>query len=139
MGILRDEHYYINNPTRTEYVTKEVNINRQSTADDARLLKELEQEAQAKIDDIVYKKIDALNMNYAQVEVTLMPQRIATKMIFICYELNGMKCKHEIKYEEFQPLSLHEQAVKVHELKAKDISNLLIESALKQFPQIRGY
>lgn len=124
MGIFRDNHYHISNPTRTEYVTKEVNINRQSTADDARLLKELEREAEAKIDSVIYGKLEPLNVEYGEV-VTQYNPLTNNEMMAVYVNINGHGVKKVFEMEEGCRFSPREAVKKVSETIAKELAHEL--------------
>lgn len=122
------------------YITKDVNIieKRQSSADDARLLKELEKEAEKKIDSIVYKKINSLDMSYAEVEISLLAHKINTKMIGIYYKINEREYKHEFEYEDYAHLREYDKLDKIFNLVAKDMAEVVFEPILTQLSSIRS-
>jgi len=73
---------------QTGHVTKTVNIHRQSTADDARLLSDLEKEAVAKVKNIILHDVQDTNMQFVTYDYYLSAadQRHQT---FIAFTLNG--------------------------------------------------
>jgi len=130
MGRLRDTNIIVQpQQSRTEYVTKTVNIHRQSTSEDAKLLRELEDKAAEAITDTIFHTLKPIEITCAEVHKTDSHIQ-CTKLILIIFNLNGQKFEREIEHDEWHYLGDRERTIKIYELIAKEIALMLMDKVL---------
>ncbi len=118
-----ERNYYSIGAPRTEYATKEVNVHNAPTADSARLLKELEREAEKKIeqsikvDNNTFKGLLHKRQDYASNEI----------IWFFRFELNSRRFEFEVNVWAGAPKEEHIEKLReklLHELGGAILQNL---------------
>ena len=138
MGILRDTNIIVQpQQNRTEYVTKEVNIHRQSTSEDAKLLRDLEDRACEAVTDTIFHKLKPIEIDCAEVHKTDNHMRYS-KIVLIIFNLNGRKFTREVEYDEWHHLGDRERFVKMYELVSKEIAKMLMDKVMDNRRLIGG-
>lgn len=119
MGILRDKITVVSQPTRTEYVTRNVTVNRQSTSEDARLLHDLENEALSKITNAAVVETEGNILNFCKITKE---HNIADMLDihFAVFKFNGIK--YEIRLDK-RPSDIRQVAVALSKLIAAELIN----------------
>ena len=114
-------------PPKTEYITKivDVKINKSSTAEDVKLLRELEEIAKNNILDIVFHKLEPIGIEYAELVITVNHIDWA-KHILIIFSINGHKVKHYFKWDDWQVLNQRQRIEEIYKLISNEITELLL-------------
>jgi len=110
---------------QTGHVTKTVNVNRQSTAEDAKLLSDLEKEALAKVKNVVLHNVTGLDMEFITYEYYMnhLDQKHTTHIAFI---LNGERFHIKVEETDLYDINTNKWVRLFYEALSKTIAETLI-------------
>jgi len=120
-----DKTILVQQPSQPSHTTKTVNINRQSTTEDAKLLSDLEKEALAKVKNVLLHNITGLDMEFItyQYEQNYLDQKHVTYIAFI---INGERFHIKVEDGDLQDTDPNKWVRIFYEALAKEIANTLI-------------
>jgi hypothetical protein len=125
----------LNNKPDVQYVDRNITITapRQSTSDDARLLRDLEKEAENRVTSVFFSKLESSNIECLEIHKEINCMTRSRRDVYIMFILNGEKFKEKVSIEEFDwnLLPKTEKLKEIYKLISEGIAKLLIEKYLR--------